>query len=87
MQQNAIGEILGLLPEIDPCQIELANGSAEEGNRQELTKITEKIHSWAISVLEKANLPSSPNEVKELLEKYDDSSDEGCALRAHQPAV
>lgn len=82
MQQNAISEVLGLLPEIDPCQIEMANGSTEESYGQELTQITEKIHSWAISVLEQANLPSTPHEANKLLEKFDGSSNEGCALRA-----
>lgn len=80
MQQNAISEVQQWLPEIDPCQIELANGSVEGGYRQNLNQITEKIRTWAMDVLEKANLPSAPNEAKALLEKYDVDSNEGCAL-------
>lgn len=80
MQQNIIKEVLQWLPEIDPCKIELDSSSAEKNFRQDINKITEKIHTWAISILEKANLPSTSHEAKPLLTKYDPISDEGCAL-------
>ena len=80
MQQNIINEVQQWLPVIDPCKIDLANGITEREYRQELEEITEKIHGWAISVLDKANLPSTSHEAKPLLNKYDPASDEGCAL-------
>lgn len=81
MQDNVIREVQQWLPEIDPCQIDLANGSVEEGYCQDLNEITEKIRTWAMDVLEKANLPSAANEAKALLGKYDVSSSKGCAMR------
>ncbi len=82
MQDNVIKEVPQWLPEIDPCQIELANGSVEESYCQDLNEITEKVRTWAMDVLEKANLPSAANEAKALLGKYDVNSSKGCALHA-----
>ena len=70
MQQNTINEVQRWLPDIDPSKIELENSFTEKECRQELNQITEKIQGWAISILEKANLPSAPNEAKALLRKY-----------------
>ncbi len=80
MEQNAINEIAQWLPEIDPCQIDLTSGPSDNEYHKQLTSITEDIHAWAISILEKASLPIASNEVNTLIDKYDISSDEGCAL-------
>ena len=80
MQQRKHSNIQQWLPEINPCKIEFESDSTEKIYRQELNKITEKIHAWAISILEKANLPSTSHEAKKLLGKYDTNSNEGCAL-------
>lgn len=82
MQQNANNQVHQWLAKIDPCQLELAKDSTEEGYQQELNQITEKVRTWAMAVLEKANLPSAPHEAKALLEKYNASTREGCALHA-----
>jgi len=81
MQQNTISEIQRWLPEIDPCQIQLTDGSMEEKYQKDLTGIAKNIHAWSISVLEKADLPIAPHEVKTLLKEYPASSNEGCALQ------
>ena len=80
MQQQAHSNLQQWLPEINPCKIELESSSAEKFFRQEIDEVIEKIHAWATSILEKANLPSTSHEAKELLGKYDTSSNEGCAL-------
>ena len=82
MQQNTLNEIQQCLPEINPCKLELTSSSVEEDYRKKLNQITESIHSWAISVLDKAKLPAAPDKAKGLLKKYDADSDEGYALRS-----
>ena len=80
MEQNAINEVTQWLPDLDPCEIDLSMDSIEDTYHKNLINITENIHAWAISVLEKASLPIASNEVNTLIDKYDISSDEGCAL-------
>lgn len=80
MDQNAINEVAQWLPDLDPCEIDLSMDSIEDTYNKYLINITENIHAWAISVLEKASLPIASNEVNTLIDKYDISTDEGCAL-------
>lgn len=80
MDQNAINEVAQWLPDLDPCEIDLSTSPTEENYQIQLIDITENIHAWAISVLEKASLPIASNEVNTLIDKYDVSTDEGCAL-------
>ncbi len=80
MQKNIVNEVKQWLPDIDACQVELLNNSIEEKHQQKLEQIKEKIYTWARTVLEDAKLPSTAQEAKSIIHKYDASSDEGCAL-------
>lgn len=80
MEQKNIYGVKQWLPELVPCQIDLTSPSVEHKYQEELINITENIHAWAISVLEEASLPITSNEINTLIDKYDVSTDEGCAL-------
>lgn len=80
MYKQSINEIQDWLPSIDPDSVELASDISKSGNFSNAYTISKRIHSWAISVLEKEKLPTSPKEITAILNDYKNTSTEGCAL-------
>lgn len=81
MRQDTINEVKKWLPELNPCDIDFQNTHDEESNLLVVNQATEFIRVWAESILTDANVPTSSSEAKSLIERFDPTSDEGCALR------
>ncbi len=79
MHQNTIDQVSSWLPKLEASKVDLT--SANDEFEQAFDKSIEQIHSWAATILQKNNLPSSVNEAKALLKKYEPDSEEGSALR------
>ena len=81
MYKQSINEIQRCLPSIDPNSIELASSTANTNSYLSTQEVSENIYNWAISQLEKAKLPTDSKKIRPILNDYEVTSDEGCALR------
>ncbi len=81
MYKQSINEIQRCLPSIDPDSIELASSTANTNSYLSTQEVSENIYNWAISQLEKAKLPTDSKKIRPILNDYEVTSDEGCALR------
>ena len=81
MQQDTINKVNKWLPDLDPCDINFDSTSDEDSNLIVINQATDHIRIWAESILADANVPTASHEAKSLIERFDPTSDEGCALR------
>lgn len=81
MQQDTINKVKNWLPDINPCDIDFQNSFDEDADLLAVDQAIDYIRLWAESILTTANVPATANEAGSLIERFDPTSDEGCALR------